>query len=126
MEATRIGYESCDSDHTSCDKMSAAARSMMYRQNIRWKVGCDLMSGAHLPLLVWIVLLPLPLLRAGVVVDPSSWFILIFLEGSLYLTFAFAMLNPPLEGILLITSAHVALNKRQSSSTTQSLLQICT
>ena len=94
--------------------MSAAAKSMMYRQNIRWKAGCDLMSGAHLPLLVWIVLLPLPLLRAGVVVDPSSWFILIFLEGNLYLTFAFAMLNPPLEGILLITSAHVALNKKQS------------
>ena len=72
------------------------------------------MSGAHLPLEVWMVLRPLPLLSAGVPRDPSNWFTLIFLEGNLYLTLALAMLKPPFEGIVLLTSACMALRKRQS------------
>ena len=60
------------------------------------------------------VLRPLPFLSAGVPRDPSNWFTLIFLEGSLYLTLALAMLNPPFEGIVLLMSAYMALNKRKS------------
>jgi hypothetical protein len=63
------------------------------------------MSGADLPLEVWMVLRPLPFLSAGVPRDPSNWFTLTFLEGSLYLTLALAMLKPPFEGIVLLTSA---------------------